>query len=78
MAKIKESVLVIKVAIGVKRAELKSLHQDHDKLIIKFVNLFSAEQKLEITQQSVIVNVEKRNRIVILKKQQMTNAYMCR
>ena len=31
VAKLMESVAVIKVAIGVKRAELMSLHQDHDE-----------------------------------------------
>ena len=31
MAKLIVSIAVIKVAIGVKRAELMSLHQDHDK-----------------------------------------------
>ena len=32
VAKLMESIAVIKVAIGVKRAKLMSLHQDHDEL----------------------------------------------
>ena len=36
VAKLMESIPVIKVAIGVKRAELMSLHQDHDELFRTF------------------------------------------
>ena len=33
IAKLMESVAVIKVVVGVKKAELMSLHQDHDELL---------------------------------------------
>ena len=36
VAKLIESIAVIKVAIGVRRAKLMSLYQDHDKPFITF------------------------------------------
>ena len=38
VAKLIESIAVIKVAIGVRRAKLMSLYQDHDKPFRTFAN----------------------------------------
>ena len=61
VAKLMKSISVIKLAIEIKRAELTSLHQDHDKLLEHLQPMFVAKQKLVILQQSVSVNVEKKS-----------------
>ena len=46
VAKFMESLVVIKVAVGVKIAELVSFHLDHDEPFKKFATLFEVKQKL--------------------------------
>ena len=55
VAKQMKSVAVIKVTIGVNRADLIGLHQDHDEHLPL---VFEAKLKLLISQLSVSANVE--------------------
>ena len=57
VAKLMESVPVIKISIAVERAELIGLHQDHYE---HFPLVFKAKLKLAILQLSVSANVESR------------------
>ena len=59
IAKLMESIVVIKVAIGVKKAELMSLHQVHDEQFRMFATVYAANQKPAISLQSVSVTVGK-------------------
>ena len=71
-----EPVAVIKVADGVKRAELVSLHQDHDEPFRTIVTRVRSKAKLVISLLLVSVNVEKKLQ-AIQKKQLRRNACKC-
>ena len=59
VAKLMESIAVIKVAIGVKRAKLMSLHQDHDELFReRLPPVYAVKQKSAILIQSVTLQCD--------------------
>ena len=60
VAKLIESIAIIKVVIRVKRAELMSLHKTTMNHLKHVQPVFVAKQKLVISQQSVSVFVEKK------------------
>ena len=70
--KLRESAAGTKVAVGVKRAELMSLHQDHNEPFRTFAIIVEKRQKLVISLQLKSVNVERKRFQVIQKKQLKT------
>ena len=60
LAKLMESVAVIEVPIGAKRAELMSLHQEHDEPFRTFSTRVRSKAEICNLQLSVMVNVVRR------------------